>query len=131
MHNKFTKGQKKTHTFTVKEDDVAAFQGEIVHEVCSTFVLAREIEWSTRLFVIDTKTDDEEGVGTRLNIEHIGPAFVGEKIEIEAEVVSFDNAELICNYAARVGNRLVAKGNTGQKLLKKEKLKEIFSTFKS
>jgi len=131
MKDKFTAGKRKNHSFVVNKDDIPAFKGEVVHEVCSTFALAREIEWATRLFVIEDKEADEEGVGTRLDIEHKSPAFIGETVEIEAEIVSFDNAELICNYAARVGNRLVAKGITGQKLLKKEKLKEIFSTFRS
>jgi len=128
--SRFKKGDRKTHFFTVKTTDVAAFNGEVIHKVCSTFVLAREIEWSTRLFVLEAKEDNEEGLGTRLDIKHKGPAFVGEQIEIESEIVSFENDELICNYAARVGDRLVAKGLTGQKLLKKEKLKQIFSTFK-
>jgi len=130
MKRIFSKGDKKVHTFTVGEGDVAAFQGHVVHNVCSTFVLAREIEWSTRLFVLEMTDEDEEGVGTELDIKHKSPAFVGEKVEIHAEVTSFDNHELICNYAARVGDRVIAEGITGQKILKKDKIKKIFSTFK-
>lgn len=131
MKEIFKTGDKKQYSFTVKPEDVAAFHGKTVHNVCSTFVLAREIEWSTRLFVLEMKDEDEEGVGTQLDIRHRGPAFVGETVEIDAEVVSFTNSELICNYEARVGDRLIAKGKTGQKILKKNSIKELFSTFKN
>lgn len=123
-------GDKKHYSFTVKENDLASFHGETVHHVCSTFVLAREIEWSTRLFVLDLTEADEEGVGTMLEIKHKSPAFVGDNVQIEAVVESFENNELVCNYAAKVKDRLIATGRTGQKVLKKDKIKEIFSTFK-
>ncbi|MEP2772562.1 MAG: hotdog domain-containing protein [Fulvivirga sp.] len=130
MKKLYKTGDKKQYAFTVEAKDVARFHGETVHEVCSTFVLAREVEWSTRLFVLDMTESDEEGVGTMLEIKHKSPAFVGETVLIEAEVERFENNELICNYAARVHDRLVAVGQTGQKILKKDKIKEIFSTFK-
>ncbi len=130
MKNLFKKGDSKQYTFTVAAQDVARFHGETVHNVCSTFVLAREIEWATRLFVLEMTDDDEEGVGTMLDIKHKSPAFVGETILVEAKVERFENNELICNYAAKVKDRLVAVGRTGQKILKKDKIKEIFSTFK-
>lgn len=131
MKEIFKPGDKKHYTFIVKPEDVAAFHGKTVHNVCSTFVLAREIEWSTRLFVLEMKDEDEEGVGTQLDIRHKGPAFVGEKVEIVAEVCDFSNNELICSYEARVADRLIAQGKTGQKILKKNRIKELFSTFKN
>ncbi|MDX1628657.1 MAG: hypothetical protein R3345_08155 [Fulvivirga sp.] len=130
MKRIFKVGDRKHYNFTVKQQDIASFHGETVHSVCSTFALAREIEWSTRLFVLEIKEEDEEGVGTALEIRHLAPAFVGEKVNIAAEVTNFDKNELICNYVARVGDRVIAEGHTGQKILKKEKLNKIFSTFK-
>lgn len=129
MANPVKIGDKKSYQFKVSAKDVAAFNNEVVHQVCSTFVLAREIEWATRQYVLEMKQEDEEGVGTRLEIEHKAPAFVGDQVTINSEVISFEKNELICNYVALVGDRVIAKGVTGQKLLKKAKLKEIFSTF--
>jgi fluoroacetyl-CoA thioesterase len=119
-------GETKLYSYTVKDSDVAAFQGAVVHHVMATFSLAREIEWSTRLFVLDIREDDEEGIGTMLTIEHRGPAFVGESLTLEATVESMTGNELICTYVARVGDRLVATGKTGQKLLKREKIAKLF-----
>jgi fluoroacetyl-CoA thioesterase len=116
----------KSMTYRVKEEDVAAFNGEVVHAVCSTFVLAREIEWTTRQFVLEIRDDDEEGIGTHVSIDHKSPAFVGEDIIFTARIVTFDQGELICSYEARVGERFIATGKTGQKILKRDKIARIF-----
>lgn len=126
MKNIFSPGDQKEYRRIVKADDVAAFQGETVHPVCATFVLARDIEWTTRQFVLEMREDDEEGVGTFLSIDHRGPAFVGEEIIFTARIEQLKDNELICSYVARVNGRLIAEGKTGQKILKKEKIDRIF-----
>jgi fluoroacetyl-CoA thioesterase len=126
MKNVFKPGDVKQYRVAVRSQDVAAFQGELVHPVCSTFSLAREAEWTTRQFVLDMRDEDEEGVGTFLNIEHKAPAFVGEEILFTGTVEKIRDHELICSFEARVGNRLIAKGQTGQKILKKEKINKLF-----
>ena len=127
MKNIFKEGDKKVYRKRVTESDQAIFHGEVLHPVCSTFALARDMEWSSRLFFLEMKEADEEGVGTMLKIEHASPAFVGEELEISATVEKIDGRELICAIDVTVGDRLIARGKTGQKMLKKEKLVEIFS----
>lgn len=127
MKNIFAPGDQKNYKKIVTQSDLAAFHGEVLHAVCSTFSLARDFEWSSRLFFIDMKEDDEEGVGTFLSIEHQSPAFMGEEILFTATVESLVKNELICRIDAKVGDRTIATGKTGQKMLKKEKLKQVFS----
>lgn len=131
MKNIFQKGDKKVYRKTVSSADQAIFHGELLHPVCSTFALARDFEWSSRLFFLEMKEDDEEGVGTSLQIDHRSPAFVGEEMIITATVEDATGREFICTIEACVGDRVVATGRTGQKMLKKNKLKEIFSPSKS
>lgn len=119
-------GDKKEYRSIVKASDVAAFNNQVVHQVCATFSLARDIEWTSRLFVLDICDEDEEGVGTFLSIDHKGPAFIGEEIIFDAWVDHMEGNELICFFEARVGDRLVALGKTGQKILKRDKLNFIF-----
>lgn len=128
MKEVFSIGDQIDYRYEVKPDDVAAFQGKTVHPVCSTFTLAREIEWTTRQFVLQMRDDDEEGVGTFLSIDHKSPAFVGDIILFRANVDSLRDHELICSYQAYVGDRLVAAGKTGQKILKKNKLERLFKS---
>jgi fluoroacetyl-CoA thioesterase len=122
----FKTGDKKHYTRVVTENDVAAFHGEVVHPVCSTFSIARDVEWTTRQFVLEMRDNDEEGVGTFVNIEHKSPAFVGEEIIYTGIVEKINGHELICSFVANVGERLIAQGQTGQKILKREKINKIF-----
>jgi predicted thioesterase len=101
MKNMFIPGDQKKYKKTVGPTDVAAFHGVTLHEVCSTFSLARDFEWSSRLFFIDMKEEDEEGVGTFLSIDHKSPAFVGEEIIFIAQVVKIEKNELICSIEAK------------------------------
>src|SRR6188768_2033324 len=126
MKEGFHRGDKIEFRSVVKPDDVAAFNGEVVHPVCATFALARDIEWTTRQFVLAMREDDEEGIGTFLSIDHKSPAFVGEEIVFTAYIEQLTGNELICTYEARVGARLIANGKTGQKILKREKIEKIF-----
>lgn len=124
-------GDQKTHQITVGEKDTASFDSGMVHPFYSTFSLGRDAEWCCRLFVLDMKEDDEEGIGTFLNIEHVGAALLGSKVEFTATVFKIEGHEIVCTFEARVGERIVARGSQGQKILKKEKLERLFQHLSS
>jgi fluoroacetyl-CoA thioesterase len=127
MKNRLKLGDIRHFKKEVTEADFARFDGRLVHAVCSTFALAQAVEWTSRLFTLDEKDDDEEGIGTYLRIEHLQPALLGECILIEAELMQITRHELICRFQAKVGERAIAKGETGQKILKKEKLAKLLN----
>jgi len=131
MKNIFKPGDTKIYRKIVNEKDVVTFESGTVHNVYATFALARDMEWSSRLFVLDMREEDEEGIGTALKIIHKSPALVGEKVEITATVKLIQGNELICDIIAKVGTRVVAEGKTGQKVLKKEKIKAVFKNITS
>ena len=120
-------GDTRTYIKHVTVADFARFEDGLVHAVCSTFSLAQAAEWAGRLFVLEMKGEDEEGIGTSLTINHKSPAFEGDEIAIVATLEKYDGHEVICSYKATVGDRLVADGQTGQKILKKEKLARILA----
>jgi fluoroacetyl-CoA thioesterase len=126
MKTIFWPGDRKTYQKIVTEQDAASFHGELLHPLYATYALARDFEWSSRLFFLEMKEEDEEGVGTFLQIEHQSPARIGEEITISATIESITGNELICIIVARSGHRVIATGKTGQKMLKKEKLKTLF-----
>jgi len=131
MKNSLQIGDAREHTFQVKKSAFPEFYSGVVHEVCSTYFLAKKIEWTTRLFVLDIIENDEEGIGTMIAIDHISPALYNQTVKIVATVDSFERNELKCSFEASVDGRIVAKGRTGQKILKKEKLKTILSSLGS
>jgi fluoroacetyl-CoA thioesterase len=131
MKDIFKKGDQKIYHHLINETDIAAFHGETVHPVYATFALARDMEWSGRLFVLEMLEDDEQGIGTFIEIDHKSPAFVSEEAQIEATIEAINAHEIICQVKVTVGLRLIATGRTGQKILKKEKLEQIFNKIKN
>lgn len=126
MKDLFPPGSVKTYRRTVLAEDTASFESGQVHPVYSTFALARDAEWSSRLFVVEMKEADEEGIGTFIHVDHKAPALVGEEVIFEAIFKEWRGNEFVCTYTAKVGGRLIAEGSTGQKILKKEKLEKVF-----
>lgn len=129
MKNPFQPGDQKEFTKVVDATEIASFESGTVHTVYSTFALARDAEWSGRLFVLEMKGDDEEGIGTRITVEHKSPAFIGQEIRF---IATFDeiseSREIMTSYQAFCGERLIAQGIQGQKILPKQKLETIFSS---
>jgi len=126
MKQIFTPGSIRSLTKTVTRDDIAAFESGTVHEVYATFAIARDAEWAGRLFVLEMKDDDEEGIGTSILVDHHSPALVGETVVFEAVVDEMYRNVVGCTFTAYVGHRLIASGRTGQKILKKDKLDKLF-----
>lgn len=130
MKNLFKIGDKKHYTKTVGNDETATFESGQVHPVYATFALGKDAEWSSRLFVLEMKEEDEEGIGTFLTVYHQSPALVGQIVTFEAEITKLEKNNIECKYVAKVGDRVIATGETGQKILKKEKVDKLFSSLK-
>lgn len=118
-------GEKIEISKTVEENDLATFETGNVHPFYGTFALGRDVEWACRQFVLEMKEEDEEGIGTFLNIIHKSPAMLGQTVRIEAVLTELESNSVNCSFSVWVKDRLVAEGTQGQKILKKEKLDRI------
>jgi fluoroacetyl-CoA thioesterase len=127
----FKIGDSKIFIHKVEAKDTATFESGEVHPVYATFAIARDAEWSSRLFVLDMKDENEEGIGTFVEVKHHAPAFIGEEVLFEATVDELTHNAINCSIKASVGNRLIATGRTGQKVLSKIKLEQHFQTIKN
>jgi predicted thioesterase len=130
MKSIFQLGDKKYYNKTVRPEDAAAFESGIVHEVYSTFAIARDAEWCCRLFVIEMKEAEEEGIGTFVNVNHISPALIHSEIIFEAEITELRGNNINCKWRATTQGRLLAEGIQGQKILPKTRLEQIFKDLK-
>lgn len=128
MINPFQIGDVRTYSHTVTEADVARFDSGTVHPVYSTFALARDAEWSGRLFVLEMKEEDEEGIGTGLSIEHVSPVLLGSEVVFTATLMRIERNEVVNTFEAHAGERLIARGEQKQKVLKKAKLEALFQS---
>ena len=130
MINPFNIGDTKTFTHKVVDGDAARFESGEVHNVYSTFALSRDAEWSGRLFVLEMKEAGEEGIGTGITVTHHAPALMGQEVVFTATLAEVNKNEVVVDYTAHVGNRLIGSGKTWQKILKKEKLDRLFDSLK-
>ncbi len=126
MKNPFQIGDTKEYKHLVTEADAAKFASGEVHNVYSTFALTRDAEWAGRLFVLDMKEADEEGIGTAVQVTHHSPALMGQEVLFTATLTEVNKNEVVVDFAATVGDRLISSGKTWQKILKKEKLDKLF-----
>lgn len=126
----FASGEKRSYRHRVKPEDTARFESGEVHPVYATFAIARDAEWVCRQFVLDGKADDEEGIGTFVYVDHHSPALINQVVEFTATVESHQGHEIICTFSAYLGERLVASGRTGQKVIKKTRIESLFTSLK-
>jgi predicted thioesterase len=131
MKQLFKYGDTKEFYKVVSKKDTAKFNGVEVHPYYSTFALARDAEWSSRLFVLDMKEIDEEGIGTFVNIKHASPALVGDEVRFIATIKSVVHNEVVCSITAKVNGRLIAKIETGQKILNPDEIEALKRKAKS
>jgi len=128
MKGKIRIGERMKYSFEVTSESFPIFDSSVAHEVCSTYYLAKEFEWSSRLQILEVLEDNEEGIGTMIHIDHHSPAINGQRVDIVSEVIAFERNEMTCSVIATVGDQMIAKGKTGQKIVKKEKLIRLFSS---
>ncbi len=126
MRNPFSPGDTLSYEHVVTPADTARFETGEVHNVYSTFALARDAEWSGRLFLLQMKESGEEGIGVGLSIEHVSPALIDQNVVFTSRMESVEGNVITTSFKAHVGNRLVARGVQKQKLMRQEKLAEQF-----
>lgn len=127
MKNPWAVGDRQTFTHIVSAADTARFESGEVHPVYATFALARDAEWSGRLFVLEMKDEHEEGIGTALTVNHHSPAHPGQEVLFTATLIAINGNEIVTNYEAKVGERLIGSGEQRQKIIGKDKLKRLFA----
>lgn len=133
MKNNCQPGDIRQYSITVTTADQAMFPavdgqegGGHIHPVYATFALARDAEWACRLFVLDMKEDDEEGIGIKVTVDHKSPALVGSTVVFTATLQSATGNTVVCTYTAHVGDRLIAEGEQVQKILKKDRVQQLY-----
>ena len=112
-------------SFTVSEDMRPIFDGVAVHDVCSTWSLVHYMELAGRKVLLEYLESHEEGVGSRVECDHGGPARLGRTVQVVATVASATDRELVCDVVATCGERVVATGKTWQRVFPREALKRI------
>ena len=73
----------------IKKEKTIGFMGEDLRVYATPFMV-QDMEHSCRDFMLQHLEDDEDSVGARVEIDHIGPTLVGQTVEFSGKVVEVD-----------------------------------------
>jgi fluoroacetyl-CoA thioesterase len=131
MLHLFNINDTKVYKKIITEADIAAFESGTVHEVYSTFSLARDAEWCGRLFVLEIIEPHEQGIGKHIAVNHVSPAFIGQEVLIISTLVEVSSKnEVHTHFEAFVGERKIAFGTQVQKILPLAIIADMFKKLK-
>jgi predicted thioesterase len=111
--------------FVVSDEMRPIFDRIAVHQVCSTWSLVHYMELAGRKILLEYLESHEEGVGSRVECDHMAPARVGRTVRVVATVSSVNDRELVCDVVAFNGPRMVASGRTWQRVFPRPVLERI------
>ncbi|MFC7786192.1 thioesterase family protein [Rossellomorea sp. GCM10028870] len=123
-------GLAEGHTAVVTTEVIpsmyAQFEGNVVHPVYSTVSMVYHMEWASRKIILPYLEEHEEGMGAKVNVEHMAPAKIGSSLEIKASVIKYERNIIVTEVTVRdrESDRLIGKGEVKQVVLPKEKIKE-------
>ncbi|MEE8171177.1 MAG: hotdog domain-containing protein [Phycisphaerae bacterium] len=118
-------GVSRSLEFLVRPDMRPAFDDVPVHNVCSTWTLAHQMEIAGRMVLKDFLEPHEEGVGSHVSVDHVSPGKVGCTVRVTATATEVTERKLVCDMVAEVGERLIARGKTVQNIFPRDVLERI------
>ncbi|WP_044339120.1 thioesterase family protein [Rossellomorea aquimaris] len=126
MKSGLAEGHTAVVTTEVTPSMYAQFEGNVVHPVYSTVSMVYHMEWASRKIILPYLEDHEEGMGAKVNVEHMAPAKTGSSLEIKASVIKYERNIIVTEVTVRdrENDRLIGKGEVKQVVLPKEKIKE-------
>ena len=102
-----------TEAMTVHFDELGP-----VHPVYATYSMAKHFEEAGRTLLLPHLEPGEEGIGTAVSVEHLAPAWVGDRVRVTARCTEVHEGRLTCALTAvDASGRLLGRGTTGQAVL--------------
>ncbi len=95
-----------------------------IHPLYATFAIVEHAEYASRCAILPFIEPEEDAIGSAVNVEHTGPAIVGDTVGITATVTAVEGRSIICTFTATNGEEQIASGTTTQRVVSKAKLKE-------
>src|ERR1043165_4005727 len=127
MRSELKPGVTRSVEFVVDDSMRPAFDGIAVHNVCSTWTLAYYFELAGRKVLVEFLEPHEEGVGSHVSVEHVGPARVGRTVRVTATATEVNDRRLVCDVVATVEARVIATGKTVQGIYPRDVLDRLLA----
>ena len=117
-------------TFTIRlrvtQAMTARFFDASVHPLYATFAIVEHAEYVSRCLIRSHLRDDEDAVGSAVEIRHLGPAGVGAVITHEARFREEERGRIICDVEVREGERVIAACVTVQQVLPRATVMSLY-----
>ncbi len=105
---------------TVTEDMRPSFNGQVVHDVLSTVTMIYYMEWAGRKIILPYLEEGEEGAGLAIDVKHVGPAVLGQKVTFRAVCTEVTPKRVVCEVSAETDLNLVGKGTFTQAIFRQK-----------
>jgi fluoroacetyl-CoA thioesterase len=107
-----------TPEMTVRFDELGP-----VYPVYATYTMAKHFEEAGRKLLLRHLEIGEAGIGRSVSVEHLGPAWVGDRVRVTARCVEVQGNRLTCACTAvDADGRELGRGTTVQVVLAEEAL---------
>ena len=124
MKEGFEVGATHTARYEIDKDRTIEFMGEELR-VYATPVMVRDMENTCRLFLEDIYLDeDENSVGARVEIDHMGPTLVGMHVEIQITVTEIKGPKVAFEFEVHDQIEQVGRGKHLRFVVPLEKQRE-------
>lgn len=94
MKDGFTVGNSIKRNVTIDKHRIISVAGG-EFEVYATPEMIRDIERTCKEYILEFADDNEDSVGTQVNISHVGATLLGMSVDIEATVKTIDRRRVI------------------------------------
>ena len=109
MKDSFKEGNTITRRFTVDETRTISVAGGEFN-VYATPEMIRDIEQTCKRYILEFAGDNEDSVGTQVNIAHVGATVMGMSVEITATVKTLDRRVVVFDISGKDDLEEVGRG---------------------
>lgn len=116
-------GLTHNRTIVIDKPRTIDFMGEDLR-VYATPEMVRDMEQTSRMLLLPHLDEGEDSVGMRIEVDHLGPALLGQAIEVSATLVGLDGRKATFEVEARDDAGAVGRGRHVRFVVNKEKSRE-------
>ena len=117
-------GIETTFDIIVTEEMRPQFDGVVVHNVMSTVSMIYYMERAGRQLLLQYLDEDEDHAGFAIDVKHVGPAVVGQRVTFFATCAEIMPKRVVCQVRAETDCNVVGEGVFTQAVFKKATMKD-------
>lgn len=123
MKETFKKGVALTRSIVVDAERTIDFMGEDLR-VYATPSMIKDIEYACRDLILEHADWDEDSVGVRVEVDHLGATLMGQTVEVTATVAELEGPRVTFAVAVRDPLEPVGRGRHIRFIINRDQLKQ-------